>query len=197
MMRWLLALWLLLLPGIVAAQGTATLVADSVDIAASGTRLQASGNVQVFYDGTTLSARAITYDQSGDTLIIAGPIFIRTPDGTVLTAEQATLDPRLENGVLRSARLVLDQQLQLAANRIDRIDGRFSQLTRTAATSCTVCGTRPPLWEIRADRIVHDDVERQIYFDNASFLLCGTPVLWVPRMRLPDPTLGDEQRAAI
>ena len=188
-MRWLITLWLLLLPAAALAQGTATLIADRVDITSGGGQLQASGNVQVFYDGTTLSAAAITYDSSGDRLTITGPIFIRTADGTILTANQATLDPRLENGVLRSARLVLNQQLQLAANRIDRVDGRFSQLTRTVATSCNVCDGRAPLWEIRADRIVHDEVERQIYFDNASLRVRGLPVLWIPRMRLPDPTL--------
>ena len=188
-MRWLIALLVLLLPGLTQAQGAATLVADSVTIAGNGRTLQAAGNVQVFYDGNTLSAAAITYDQGSDTLNITGPIFIRTPDGAILTAEQATLDPTLENGVLRSARLVLNQQLQLAANRIDRVDGRFSQLTRTAATSCHVCEGRAPLWEIRAERIVHDDVERQIYFTDATFRIRGVPVLWIPRMRLPDPTL--------
>ncbi len=183
-----LILWLLFLPFSAMAQGAATLVADTITVGADRT-LTAQGNVQVFYDGTTLSAQAIRYSQSGDTLSITGPIFIRAPDGTVLTAEAAQLDPQLENGILRGARLVLNQQLQLAANRIDRVDGRYSQLTRTVATSCQICATEAPLWEIRADRIIHDELERQLYFDNATFHIRGVPLLWVPRLRLPDPTL--------
>lgn len=187
-MRVLLIFFLLLVPGFVTAQGAATLVADSVQLN-SQNQLIATGNVEVFYQGNRLTASRIIYDQNSDSLDITGPIFVQTPDGTLLTADRATLDPRLENGILQGARLVLDQQLQLAANQIDRRDGRYSQLYKTAATSCRVCGNRPPLWEIRAERVVHDQLERQLYFDNATFRVRGVPIFWLPRMRLPDPTL--------
>jgi len=187
-MRAFLFLLLLWLPGLVGAQGAATLIADTVEVTGNQ-RLIASGNVEVIYDGTRLSAARITYDQAADRLIIDGPILIVSADGTILTADQASLDPQLENGLLRGARLVLQQQLQLAANQIDRVDGRYSQLQQVAVTSCQICGDRPPLWEIRARRVVHDELERQLYFDNATLRVGGVPLLWLPRMRLPDPTL--------
>jgi LPS-assembly protein len=53
-----------------------------------------------------------------------------------------------------------------------------------------VCFDNPtPLWEIRARRIIHDEVEQQLYFEGAQFRVMGVPVLWLPQMRLPDPTL--------
>ena len=59
-----------------------------------------------------------------------------------------------------------------------------------AATSCNVCDSgRPPLWQLRARRIVHDTEERQLYFDHAQLRILGLPVLYAPRLRLPDPTL--------
>ncbi|WP_108816088.1 LPS-assembly protein LptD [Loktanella sp. Alg231-35] len=187
-MRALFLCLLLLLPGMLAAQGAATLVADTVELNGED-QLVASGNVEVLFDGSRLTASQIIFDQPSDTLQITGPIFIRSADGTILTATAATLDPRLENGILQGARIVLDQQLQLAANQIDRRDGRYSQLYKVAATSCRVCGTGPALWDIRAERVVHDTQERQLYFENATFRLRGVPVIWLPRMRLPDPTL--------
>ena len=191
MLRHLLALIMLLLPAIAQAQSAATLVADSVTIPAGTQQLIATGNVEVFYDGTRLSARQITFDQATDRLIIDGPIFIVTADGTILTATQADLDPTLANGILRGARLVLDQQLQLAANQIDRVEGRYTQLYQVAATSCQVCQSgQAPLWEVRARRVVHDEDERQLYFDDAVFRVAGVPVFYLPRMRLPDPTLA-------
>ena len=186
-MRFLLVLFLLL-PVTLHAQGAATLVADDVAIV-GGDQLVASGNIEVFYDGTRLSAARIVFDQSTDRLAISGPIFIQSADGTLLTADQASLDPKLENGILQGARLVLDQQLQLAANQIDRAEGRYSQLYKVAVTSCQVCGTRAPLWQIRAEKVVHDEEARQLYFTNTQFLIRGTPVFWLPQMRLPDPTL--------
>jgi LPS-assembly protein len=188
-MRWCLAMVLWLFPLAAMAQGTATLVADSVTVEGRN-RLIAIGNVEVLYDGTRLSAAAVTFDRDRDRLEITGPIIIRSADGMILTATSATLDPRLQNGLLRSARLVLDQQLQLAAYQIDRSEGRYSQLYKVVATSCQVCGTQAPLWEIRAERVVHDEEAQQLYFTNAVLRLRGVPVFWLPQMRLPDPSLA-------
>ena len=70
-------------------------------------------------------------------------------------------------------------------------EGESSEgVPEVAATSCQVCGSdRPPLWAIRAKRVVHDSEERQIYFDNAQLQVLGVPVFYIPRLRLPDPTL--------
>lgn len=180
--------FLLFFPTLALSQGAATLVADSV-VVTSDDRLVATGNIEVFYDGTRLSAAQISYDPVSDRLAITGPILIQAPDGTILTADRASLDPKMENGMLRGARLVLNQQLQLAANQINRVDGRYSQLYKVAATSCQVCGTQAPLWEIRAKQIVHDGDAQQLYFSGAQLLVRGVPIFWIPRMRLPDPTL--------
>jgi LPS-assembly protein len=45
------------------------------------------------------------------------------------------------------------------------------------------------LWEIRARRVVHDQQERQLYFDHAQFRVAGLPIFYAPRLRMPDPTL--------
>jgi len=152
--------------------------------------LVASGNVEVFFEGTRLSAQRITFDQTTDSLQIEGPIFIVASDGTILTADAGSLDPQLKNGILRGARLVLNEQLQLAATQIDQVEGRYTQLYQVAATSCHVCANgSTPLWEIRAQRVIHDSEEQQLYFDNAVLRVSGVPIFYVPRMRLPDPSL--------
>lgn len=187
-MRMLGLLITLLVPTGLWAQGAATLVADQVTLN-DQEQLIASGNVEVLYEGNRLTATQILYDRTSDQLIITGPIVIRAADGTVLLADRGEMDPQLENGILQGARIVLDQQLQLAANQIDRREGRYSQLYKTVVTSCKVCGDQAPLWDIRAERVVHDTTERQLYFTNATFRVRGVPLLWLPRMRLPDPSL--------
>jgi LPS-assembly protein len=192
MARHLLAVFALLLalalPGF--AQDQASLVSDSLEITGD-TRLIADGNVEVFFKGRRLKAQRIVFDQATDRLEITGPIVLTEPSGDVLIlASQADLAADLSEGILTSARLVLNQQLQLAANRMMRVAGRYTALQTVAASSCKVCKDRPtPLWEIRARRVVHDEVERQIYFDSAQFRLAGVPVFYIPRLRMPDPTL--------
>ncbi len=173
----------------VRAQELASLIADTISVDPSG-RVTATGNVEVFYRGTRLNAEGVSYTRDGDTLTISGPIRVTDASGTIFLADQAELDRDLRNGVLTSARLVLDQQLQIAANEIARVDGRYSRLDRVVASSCEVCAANPvPFWEIRAARVVHDTEQRQLYFTNAQLRIIGVPVLYLPRLRLPDPTL--------
>jgi LPS-assembly protein len=172
------------------AQEQATLISDRIEITGD-TRLIAAGNVEVFYKGRRLKASRIVFDQATDRLVIEGPIVLTEASGnTIILASQAELQADLAEGILTSARLVLNRQLQLAANTITRVSGRYTELETVAASSCKVCATDPtPLWEIRARKVRHDEVERQIYFDNAQFRLAGIPVFYIPRLRMPDPTL--------
>lgn len=167
----------------------ATLVANSLQIAGDS-RLVATGNVEIFYKGARLTAASVIYDRASDRLLIEGPITLSDGKGTVILASQADLKADMTEGILRSARLVLNQQLQMAAAEVLRVGGRYTAMTRVVASSCKVCAGDPtPLWEIRARRVVHDQAERQIYFDNATFRLGGFPIFYIPRLRMPDPTL--------
>ncbi len=188
----LLALFVLLLTLALpaSAQDQATLVSDSLEITGD-TRLIADGNVEVFFKGRRLKASRIVFDQATNRLEITGPIVLTEASGnTLILASQADLAADMSEGILTSARLVLNQQLQLAAAQMRRVAGRYTELDSVTASSCKVCeGSPTPLWEIRARRVVHDEVERQIYFDRAQFRLAGVPVLYIPRLRMPDPTL--------
>jgi len=186
-----LTLVLLLVPLTGKAQQTATLVADRVLLTRANT-LEATGNIEILYGTTRLRAARVVYSRAGDSLTIEGPITLIEGDGAVIVvADQALLDADLQNGILTSARLVLDQQLQLAASEIARIDGRYTRLSNTVASSCEVCAGNPtPVWEIRAREIIHDQQERQLYFDQAQFRFLGVPIFYAPRLRLPDPTLA-------
>ncbi|MBK8440869.1 MAG: LPS-assembly protein LptD [Rhodobacter sp.] len=188
LLRGLIVLFCLALPAM--AQDRATLVSDSLQITGD-TRLIASGNVEILFRGTRLRASRIVYDQASDRLVIDGPIVLTDETGdTIILASQADLSADLSEGILTSARLVLNQQLQLAANRMLRTGGRYTALDNVVASSCKVCAAKPvPLWEIRARRVVHDQQERQLYFDHAQFRISGVPVFYIPRLRMPDPTL--------
>ena len=168
---------------------TATLVADRISIEGDGA-LVAEGNVEVTYGTSRLFATRVRYDREGEQLSIEGPLVLTEADGTIVLASSAELSPSFRAGILNSARIVLDRRLQLAAARIDRSGDRFTRMSRVVASSCEVCpGTDTPLWEIRARRVIRDEAEQQLYFDSAQLRIVGLPVFWLPRLRLPDPTL--------
>lgn len=166
----------------------ATLLADKVTLPDAGT-LTAEGNVEVFYGDIRLTAQRVRYEREGELLFIEGPITLTEGPRTVVVADMAELDADLRNGIIRGAKVVLDEELQIATPRIDRVDGRYVQMSNTVATSCRVCEGGTPLWEIRARRVIHDRERQLLFFEGAQFRLGGVPVAYLPRLRLPDPTL--------
>lgn len=167
----------------------AMLVADRVFVSPDR-KLVAEGNVEAFQGDVRLQARRITYDRQTGLLKMEGPIRIDQSGSITVLATAAELDSGLRNGILRGARMVFDQQVQLAALQMTRVEGRYSQLYKTAVTSCDVCSDgSAPLWQIRAERITHDQTERQLYFEGAQLLIKDVPVFYFPALRLPDPTL--------
>lgn len=184
----MLGLWLGLM-GTAIAQDRATLVADSLLISAPN-QLIADGHVEIFFKGQRLTAQSVVFDRVANTLVITGPIVLTDGNENYILASQAELSADLTDGILTSARMVMNQQLQLAASEIMRVGGRYTALNRVVASSCKICAGSPtPLWEIRASRVVHDQREQQLYFEHAQLRFGGVPVLYIPRLRLPDPTL--------
>ena len=169
--------------------GPATLVADGISF--DDDKLIAEGGVEVFADGRILRAQRITYLRDEDRIEVEGPLVLIDGDDQVVVADFASLGSNLRSSVLRGARLVLDQQLQIAATQITTgAEGRFTELFQTVASSCEVCAAYPvPLWQIRARRVIHDREKRQIYFENARFEVVGLPVAWFPVLRIPDPSV--------
>ncbi|MCW3780055.1 LPS-assembly protein LptD [Defluviimonas salinarum] len=173
-----------------AAQATATLVADRVYLTGDDT-LTAEGAVEVLYKGARLTAEKIVYDSTGDRILITGPIKLIDGQGAVALADSGEMSRDLTEGVLRSARMMLDQQLQLAAVELRRTGGgRYTAFDKVVASSCQVCPSNPvPLWEIRARRVIHDREKRMLYYQHAQFRVSGVPIFYTPRLRMPDPTL--------
>ena len=167
----------------------AMLVADQVFITPERT-LIAEGNVEAYQGDIRVRAPKVTYDRDGGTLQIEGPIRIDQGGEITILASAAELDRDLLNGILSGARMVFQQQLQLASQQMTRVGGRYTQLYKAVASPCQVCDDgSPPLWQIRAEKVTHDQLEKQLYFENAQFRILNVPVFYFPGLRLPDPTL--------
>ena len=170
------------------AQDAAHLIADRIEILPNGT-LRASGSVVVWHSGVRITAQDITYASGDGQLSLTGPIKLQDASGTVILADQADLSPDLSAGIITSARIILSQQVQIAAAQISRVNATYSQASNVSATSCFICTGQTPLWQIRAKRIVHDSGEKQIYFEQAQLRVMDVPVFFFPYLRLPDPSL--------
>ncbi|WP_116556721.1 LPS-assembly protein LptD [Pararhodobacter oceanensis] len=171
------------------AQNTATLMADQVFVDAAG-RLIASGAVEVWQGSVRMTASQVVFDERRDLLEISGPITIDEGPQSLILADAAQISPDMRAGLISGARIVLQQQLQLTAASVVRDPSGISQLDQVVASSCPVCASNPnPLWEIRAERVTHDQNTDQLTFDRAQFRVAGVPVFYLPRLRMPGPGL--------
>lgn len=180
-------------PGAIAGDTDApvALVADRIVYDETQGTVTAQGGVEVFQGSRTLTAERIVYDSRNGRIRAEGPLVLREGDGSVLLADAADLDAELRDGIVRGARaLIGDRTGTLAAVEGERLEGRFTVLTRAVYTACEVCPAAPvPLWQIRARRVIHDQAERMVHYENAVFDVLGVPVAWLPFFSHPDATV--------
>lgn len=171
------------------APAPATLIADRID--STKNTLIAEGHVVVLYKGSRLQAQKVTYDRTAGTIQIEGPLVLIDAAGqTKVLANGGELSADLQNGILHSAQMVLQDRIEIASNEFRRVDGRYSRLTTSVTSACKVCAEgQVPLWEIRARHVEHDDVDHRIRFRQAQLRFWGVPVFYLPAFSLPDNTV--------
>src|SRR5262249_40486718 len=73
----------------------------------------------------------------------------------------------------------------------ERHEGRYTIVHAAVFTPCRLCEDdgQSPLWQIHAARVVHDQLEKRLYFDDATFMFLGAPVFFLPYYSQADPTV--------
>jgi len=167
------------------------LVADRIAFDERRGLLTAEGAVEVFYGQRVLRATRIVYDSATERIAAEGPMTLDDGAGTVVIADAAALDADLRNGVIEGAKaLIASGAGSMAAVQGERIDGRYTLLSKTVYSSCEVCAAQPtPLWRIRADRVLHDATTRDVHYENATFEVLGAPIGFLPYFRHADPSV--------
>ena len=65
----------------------------------------------------------------------------------------------------------------------------FQSGVYTACEACKDDPKKPPLWQVKAARIIHDEGEKMIYFEDARLEFFGMPLAYFPYFSAPDPTV--------
>lgn len=159
----------------------------------------AVGNVQMNYDGRTLQADRVVYDRNTGRVFAQGNARLTQADGTVVVGERFELTEDFRSGFIDSLRV--EQTIvengrsatgRFTAPRAERIEGEQTVFQRGTYTTCEPCADnpqRPPLWQVKAARIIHDNEERTIYYENATLEFAGVPIAYIPYFWSPDPTV--------
>ena len=156
-------------------------------------RVSAVGNVQIYYNGTT--ARSRQGHLRRDHQAHAG----RRQRAAHRAGRQDHL--RRTHGSERRLPRRL-RRIRCVSTRPTRPAWRPRAPTGRAApsrvlhsgvyTACEPCKDdpkKPPLWQVKAARMIHDQAEKMIYFEDARLEFFGKPVAYMPYFSAPDPTV--------
>jgi LPS-assembly protein len=154
--------------------------------------VEARKNVQIYYQGRVLQADHVRYNRKSNRLFADGHVKLTERDGSVAYADRMDLSDDFRDGFVDSLRADTADATQFTAARTERTAGNTTVLDRATYSACTPCqadATKSPTWQIRAKRIIHDNDEQTIYFEDATFEFLGVPLAWVPYFSAPDPSV--------
>ena len=166
--------------------------ADQIKYDYPNNSVDAVGNVQIYYHGSTIEADEVDYDQKDKRLVAKGNARLTEPNGQITYGQIINLTDDYRDGFVDSLRLDTADDTRFAAERADRAQGNFTVLQNGVYTACEPCQNdpaKPPLWQVKAARIIHDQSEKMLYFESATVDFFGLPVAYFPFMSAPDPTV--------
>jgi LPS-assembly protein len=161
--------------------------------------VSASGEVELNYGGRTLQADRVTYDRNTSRVFAEGNARLTEANGSVTTGTRFELTDDFRTGFIDTLRVEqrgTDRgepiRTRFSAPRAERVDGEQTVFLRGTYTACEPCRDnpeRPPLWQVKAARIIHNNSERTIYYENASLEFAGIPIAQIPYFWSPDPSV--------
>jgi LPS-assembly protein len=134
----------------------------------------------------------VSYYQTTARLVAVGNVRFVDANGTVYEANQLDITDDFRNGFIEQLYVVTTDRTFITADAARRSDGRITEFFNATYTACEVRlnhEERPPLWQIRAATVVHNEETQTIHFEDARFEVAGVPIAYVPRLKTPDPSV--------
>lgn len=154
--------------------------------------ISAIGNVLMEYMNLVVTADRVTYYQATGRLVAVGNVVIEDSGGNVFTAEAADVTEDFGEGFIEQLYVVTADRTFFSAESAQRYDGDITEFYDATYTACEVRPDRaglPPLWRVRSAKIIYNEEEEMIYFEQARFEIGGVPIAYIPRFSTPDPSV--------
>ena len=176
----------------VPADAQMLLAADTLVYDNDRNTITAVGGVQIDYGGYRVVAQRVTYDRRTSRVIGSGNVEIIDRDGNRFRAQEMDLTDDLSEGFVRALRVETVDRTFFGAESAVREGGRLTTFNKGVYTACEPCEEnpeRPPLWQIKAQRIIWNGQAKTVRFENARFEFFGLPIAYLPFLEVADPTV--------
>lgn len=154
--------------------------------------ITARDKVVVFQGDRVVTGDRLIYDRKAKKLTLEGNVTITEPGGETIFASRAELTDDLKDGLIENFRMLFPDGTKVASPGAARAGGNKNVMSRVVFSPCKLCErdpNRPPLWQMRARQVIHDQVEQEISYRDAVFEVFGVPIFYTPYFAHPDPTV--------
>lgn len=154
--------------------------------------VSAVGGVQIEYGGISVVAQRVSYNRNTSRVIASGGVEIRDRDGNKYFAEEIDITDDFSDGFVQALRVETTERTYMAAESAERSGGDLTTFVKGVYTACEPCEEnpdRPPLWQIKAQRVVWDGKAKTIRFERSRFEFLGVPLAFLPYFEVADPTV--------
>ena len=154
--------------------------------------IHAIGDVEAAYGQRLLLAKRLIYDRATETVTAEDGVTLVESDGTVHFADRLEVTQDLKDGIVHGLRTLLPDDSRFVANGAVRKADVTTEMSKGVYTPCQPCQenpNNPPLWQIRARKIIHDHEARDIRYHDAVLEFFGVPVFYTPYITQPDSTV--------
>jgi LPS-assembly protein len=149
-------------------------------------------NGQIAQEERVLLADNVIYNEKTGVISASGHVSLLEPSGVVTFAEYVELTNDMKEGVVRDLRMRLSDNSRLAAASASRRGGVVTEMNKAVYSPCEICSEKPeraPLWQLRADKVVHNQNTHDIKYYDAFLDIYGFPIMYTPYLSHPDPTV--------
>ncbi len=154
--------------------------------------IKASGNVEIFNNKQVLLADRISYNQRQDMVTASGNVSLLDSAGHVLFAEYMELSGNFKTAFIQNIKIRLSDNARIVASNAERYDGNSTEMKNAVYSPCTTCASmpdQPPLWQLKAKKIIHNQKQQELEYYDVWMELVGLPLFYTPYFWHPDPTV--------
>ncbi|MET0155079.1 MAG: LPS assembly protein LptD [Rickettsiales bacterium] len=149
----------------------------------------ATGDVRLEQNGNVVIADRTEYRRATDEVIAVGNVMWRRTDGSVVSADRASLSRKMSKGAIASLSAQFPNESRLTAAEGHK-NGKKTVFKDVSFTPCPVCyykGKKSTVWSVRAKRAALDETKESVSYRDMTFRLFDAPIMYLPYFSHPSP----------
>jgi LPS-assembly protein len=166
------------------------LLADDVSYDKAFDRTIAEGNVEITQGKEILKADKITYQHKEDIITASGNVILTRQDGTYYGGDYIELTGDFKEATVQALKVRMRGNVRFVANIGELKKDNTKIFTKGVYSPCNLCKEhpeKPPLWQLKSRKIIHDENNGTISYRDAYMEFLGVPIVYTPYFVHPDP----------